>query len=71
MQLAQPSSTITAAFLAGAGMTLFWQLLDWLYLTPNGLTPPAALVSGSVAFVSSVFGYFKKETVYPSAVTNP
>lgn len=56
----KPSSTITAATLAGLGMTMFWELvmqfssMDWR----------PTLVAGSVTFVSAVVGYYKKENVY-------
>jgi hypothetical protein len=58
----QPSSTITAATLAGSAITLFWLLYGWL-----GWGPPApeALVSFSTTFVASAVGYFKHEKVYP------
>lgn len=56
----KPSSTITAATLAGLAMTMFWELvmqfstMDWR----------PTLVAGSVTFVSALVGYLKKETVY-------
>jgi hypothetical protein len=55
----RPSSTITAATLAGFGMTFFWELvmqfstMDWR----------PTLVAGSVTFVSALAGYIKKENV--------
>lgn len=58
--LNQPSSTITAATIAGMGMTMLWELL--YQFTAVDWRP--ALVSGSVVFVSSLFGYLKKENVY-------
>lgn len=61
----QPSSTITAAFLAGMGMSLFWLLLSEFYLEPIGRTISPQLVSLSVTFVASLVGYFKKENVLP------
>lgn len=56
----KPSSTITAAALAGMGMTLLWELVMQFNLI--GPVRPA-LIAGSVAFVVSVVGYFKKENV--------
>lgn len=55
----KPSSTITAAGLAGAGVTLVWGLLD----TFTAIQVGAMLVSASTAFVAAAFGYFKKEKV--------
>jgi hypothetical protein len=55
----RPSSTITAATLAAAGITLVWGLVDNF----TDLTVSATVVSGSTAFVAAVFGYFKKERV--------
>ena len=56
----KPSSTITAAALAGMGMTLFWELI--MQFNFMGAVRPA-LIAGSVAFVSAMVGYFKKENV--------
>lgn len=56
----KPSSTITAAGLAGMGMTVLWGAVKtWkpeLELDPT-------LISGSTAFVSAAVGYFKRENV--------
>jgi hypothetical protein len=57
----KPSSTITAASLAAAGVTLIWMLIDNF----SALSVSAGVVSGSTAFVAAVFGYFRKETVLP------
>jgi hypothetical protein len=57
----QPSSTITAAALAGMGMTLFFELL----IQFDVLQPRATLVAASVTFVTALAGYLKKETVLP------
>ena len=57
----KPSATITAATLAGMGMTMFWEVL----MQFTTLEVRAALVAGSVTFVSALVGYFKKETVLP------
>ena len=57
----KPSSTITAAALAGAGVTLAWALVDNF----TALSVSAAVVSGSTAFVAAAFGYFKRENVLP------
>ena len=55
----KPSSTITAATLAGTATTLGWGVVD----TFTAIDPSAMLVSGSTAFVAALFGYFKKEKV--------
>lgn len=54
----RPSSTITAATLAGMGMTLGWQIAAEV-----GYEARPTLVAASVTFVSALVGYFKKETV--------
>ena len=56
----RPSSTITAAAMAGMGMTLFWEILAQF-----GFTARATLIAASVTFVSSLVGYLKKERVLP------
>ena len=56
-----PSSTITAAALAGMGMTVIWGLLSSF----TEIKADPMLISGSVAFVSSLVGYFKVENVLP------
>lgn len=58
----KPSSTITAAALAGTAVTLLWMVYGWLALGPP---VPEALVSLSTTFVSAVVGYLKPENVYP------
>ena len=55
----KPSSTITAASLAAAGVTLVWAIVDNF----SAISVSATLVSGSTAFVAAVFGYLKKENV--------
>ncbi len=55
----KPSSTITASFLAGSGTALFWEIISTFFAVD--LSP--GLVAASVVFVSSLVGYFKKETV--------
>jgi len=57
----KPSSTITAATLAAAGITLIWMLVDNF----SAISVSAGVVSGSTAFVAAVFGYFKTENVLP------
>ena len=59
MPLNKPSSTITAATLAGMGVALLWELVA----TFTDVTLSAGLVSASTVFVSAAFGYFKKENV--------
>lgn len=55
----KPSSTITAAALAATAVTLVWMLVDNF----TALSVSAGVVSGSTAFVSALFGYFKKENI--------
>lgn len=55
----KPSSTITAATLAGMATTVVWQLVA----TFSDVEPTAGLISGSTVFVSSLVGYLKKENV--------
>ena len=55
----KPSSTITAATLAGMGTALMWELIA----TFGDVTLTAGLISASTVFVSSLVGYLKKETV--------
>lgn len=55
----KPSSTITAATLAGSGMTVVWGLVG----TYTTVEPTPMLVAGSVAFVSGLVGYLKREKV--------
>jgi len=57
----RPSSTITAATLAGSGITLMWGLLG----TFSTIEPTALVVSASTVFVTSLAGYFKRENVLP------
>ena len=55
----RPSSTITAATLAGAGMAAFWALMS--NFTTIEVTP--TVVSTTTTFVSALVGYLKRETV--------
>ncbi len=55
----KPSSTISAAFLAGVGASIVWELVA----TFTQFNPTAGLIAGSVTLVSGVVGYYKKETV--------
>ena len=55
----RPSSTITAATLAGLAMTLFWGSVNEF----TELSISAQYVSLSVTAVSGLVGYFKKENV--------
>jgi hypothetical protein len=56
----KPSSTISAAGLAGLGMTLFWQTVMYFQWMPP---PPPSMVAASVTFVASLVGYLKRERV--------
>jgi len=58
--MAQPSSTITAAFLAGMAMSLAWLVASEFFQ----ISASEALVSLSVTFVASLVGYLKNERVY-------
>lgn len=58
-RLSRPSSTITAAALAGAGTTMIWALIDNF----TAIEVSAVTVSSTTTFVSSVIGYFKRENV--------
>ena len=55
----RPSSTITAATLAGMGMSLVWELVATF--TTVEVSP--GMVAASVVFVSAFVGYFKHENV--------
>ena len=55
----RPSSTITAATLAGLLMSLFWGSVNEF----TELSISAQYVSLSVTAVSGIVGYFKKENV--------
>ena len=55
----KPSSTITAATLAGMAAALVWELVA----TFTEIEPSAGLISGSTVFISSLVGYLKKEKV--------
>ncbi len=55
----EPSSTITAAFLAGVAAAIVWELVA----TFTGFSPTAGLISGSTILVSGIVGYKKKENV--------
>lgn len=59
MPLNKPSSTITAATLAGMAAALSWELIA----TFTDVTLSAGLISASTVFASSAVGYFKKERV--------
>ena len=55
----RPSSTITAATLAGMAMSLFWGTVN--EFTPLTISPQ--YIALSVTFVSGVVGYLKREKV--------
>ena len=57
----KPSSTITAAALAGMGMSVAWELVA----TFTDIELSAGMVAASVTFVIAAVGYFKKENVLP------
>lgn len=58
--LRPPSSTITAATLAGMGMTLATEMVAQV-----GIELRPTLVAAAVTFVSALVGYFKRENVLP------
>lgn len=67
----QPSSTITAATVAGMIMVAIWGGVNIFVLPANGyaLTPDIVAWEGSVSVaVSALVGYFKPENVYPNGV---
>ena len=55
----KPSSTITAATLAGMFVTVVWQLMA----TFTDVQPTPGLISGSTVFASSLVGYLKRENI--------
>jgi len=57
----RPSSTITAATLAGLGTAMFWELIA----TFTDVELSLGLVAASTVFVSSLVGFLKKENVLP------
>lgn len=59
----KPSSTITAATLAGMFVTVVWQLVA----TFTDVQPTPGLISGSTVFASALVGYFKREKVLKAA----
>jgi hypothetical protein len=59
-KLSRPSSTITAAALAGMFMTVVWGVVK-TFMPEIELDP--MLVSGSTTFASALVGYLKKENV--------
>jgi len=61
----QPSSTITAATLAGAGVSFGWELVS--QFTSVDIRP--SLIAVSVTFAIALVGYLKRENVLP--VGNP
>ncbi len=61
MAMSKPSSTITAATLAGLGISLAWELVATF--TDVRLSP--GIIAASTVFVSALFGYFKPERVLP------
>ena len=57
----KPSSTITAASLAGSAAAVAWEVVA----TFTEFSPTAGLIAGSVVVVSGTVGYFKTEKVLP------
>lgn len=64
----RPSSTITAATLAGMAVGLWWLVYNWLALGPPA---PEPLVSASATFISALVGYFTPERVLPMSGPPP
>jgi len=60
MELNKPSSTITAAGLAGLGTTMVWEIV--MQFMPEIVIRPT-LVALSATFIVALVGYMKKETV--------
>jgi len=57
----EPSSTITASFLAGSAAAVVWEAVA----TFTEFSPTAGLIAGSTVLVASIVGYKKKENVLP------
>ncbi len=57
----RPSSTITAATLAGMAAALIWEMVA----TFTTIEPTAGLIAGSTALAAGVVGYWKVEKVLP------
>jgi hypothetical protein len=55
----RPSSTITAATIAGMTASVGWELVA----TFSSVDPTAGLIAGSTALAAAAAGYFKKEKV--------
>ena len=55
----KPSTTITAATLAGMGMTLFWEIVSQF----TSIEIRVTMVAASVTFVSALIGYLIRERV--------
>lgn len=55
----KPSSTITAATLAGMAAAVVWELVA----TFTEVEPTAGLISGSTALAAGFVGYLKRERV--------
>lgn len=55
----RPSSTITAATLAGMAAALVWEMVA----TFTTVDPTAGLIAGSTALASGIVGYYKRENV--------
>ena len=64
MEFTKPSSTITAAALAGLGTTFIWEVV--MQVMPDLVIRPS-LVTLSGTLVIAVFGYLKKEKVLGNA----
>lgn len=57
----KPSSTITAATLAGMAIAVVWEVIA----TFTEFVPTPGLISSSTALVSGLVGYYKRENVLP------
>ena len=55
----KPSSTITAATIAGMAAAVVWELVS----TFTTVSPTAGLIAGSTALAAALAGYFKPERV--------
>ncbi len=55
----RPSSTISAATIAGIGASVLWEMVA----TFTTVAPTAGLIAGSTALAAALAGYFKKERV--------